>query len=129
MESVGAVDTRLFIKTDARSIDVYLRVCDVLPTGESINVCETIRRLWLDEIDRDDDEVFELSLPLSPVAYRFGASHRIRLQISGGAHPMYARNTCSGEPLATATTITLAHNEIHHSPARPSSLTLHRPLP
>jgi hypothetical protein len=128
MESIGSVDARLFVGTDAKSIDVYLRLCDVSPTGESINVCETIRRLMLDEIDRDDDGVAELSLPLSPVAYRFAAGHRIRLQISGGAHPMYARNTCSGEPLATATTIALAHNEIHHGPARPSSLTLHQPL-
>ena len=128
VESIGSMTARIYLQTDAKCIDVYLRLCDVAPTDESINVCETIRRVTLTDVDRDGDGVFELCLPLSPTAHRFGAGHRIRLQISGGAHPMYARNTCSGEPLATAATIAVAHNEVHHDPGRPSSLTLPQPL-
>jgi predicted acyl esterase len=40
---------------------------------------------------------------MSATAYRFAAGHRIRLQLSGGAHPRFARNTGSGEPVARAT--------------------------
>ena len=36
-------------------------------------------------------------------AHRFRAGHRIRLQVSGGAHPRYARNLGTGEPLGEAT--------------------------
>jgi predicted acyl esterase len=80
--------------------------------GRSHNVCDGLLRL--PEFVGDDaissaeksgmtDEPVEVTVAMSSTAYRFGAGHRIRLQVSGGAHPRYARNTGSGEPLATAT--------------------------
>ena len=71
--------------------------------------------------------MFVVSVELRPVAYRFAPGHRIRLQLSGGAHPMFARNTCSGEPVADATTIVVAHNAIHHDVLHPSRVSLARP--
>jgi hypothetical protein len=40
---------------------------------------------------------------LAPMAHRFAAGHRIRLQVSSGAHPRYARNPGTGEDPAAAT--------------------------
>jgi hypothetical protein len=49
---------------------------------------------------------------LWPTAYRFKAGHRIRVQVAGAAHPRYARNTGTGEPLGKATTLRTVDYEI-----------------
>ncbi len=56
---------------------------------------------------------------LRATAHRFGAGHRLRVQISGGAHPRFARNTGTGEPLATATGLVAVDIEIGHGPSQP----------
>ena len=59
-----------------------------------------------------------------PTAYRFRRGHRLRLQISSGAFPRWARNLGSGEPLATGTTMCTADQSVYHDPARPSAVVL-----
>jgi predicted acyl esterase len=46
------------------------------------------------------------------------------LQVSSGAHPRYARNLGSGEPLATGATLHTAQRSVHHDPANPSAIVL-----
>jgi predicted acyl esterase len=65
-----------------------------------------------------------ITVDLWPTAHRFAAGHRIRLQVSSGAHPRYARNPGSGEPLATATTLLAQQQSVHHDPPRPSAILL-----
>ncbi len=62
-------------------------------------------------------------MPMSATAHRFGAGHRLRLQLSGGAHPRFLRNTGTGEPLATATRLVPVDVEIRHDPAQPGVLS------
>jgi predicted acyl esterase len=54
----------------------------------------------------------------------FKAGHCLRLQISSGAHPRFARNTGSGEPLGTATKLLIANQSIYHDPQHPSAVVL-----
>ncbi len=65
-----------------------------------------------------------MSVPMSATAYRFQAGHRLRLQVSGGAHPRFARNTGTGEPPATATRLAAVHLEIVHDAPDPGGLSL-----
>jgi hypothetical protein len=44
-----------------------------------------------------------VDVELFPTAYRMLAGHRMRLQVSGGAFPRYARNHGTGEPFGAAT--------------------------
>jgi putative CocE/NonD family hydrolase len=125
--TIGPIEARLFLRSDVDHFDVYLRVCDVLPTGESINVSEVIRRLGPIDIDRDEDGVFEIVLDVRPIAQQFASGNRIRVQVSGGAHPMFARNTCSGEPLSDAVTLVVAHNEVLHGERYSSAVTMYVP--
>lgn len=60
------------------------------------------------------DEPEAITVPMSATAYRFSAGHRLRLQVSGGAHPRFARNTGSGEPPATATRLVAVNLQILH---------------
>ena len=63
-------------------------------------------------------------MPMSATAHRFAAGHRLRLQVSGGAHPRFARNTGSGEPPATATQLVVVDLQILHEAADPCTLLL-----
>ena len=46
------------------------------------------------------------------------------MQISGGAHPRFARNTDTGDPLATATRLAGVDIEIGHGASQPCLLAL-----
>ena len=61
---------------------------------------------------------------LWPTAHRFRRGHRLRLQVSSGAHPRVARNPGSGEPLGTATTMVAADQAVYHDPEHPSAIVL-----
>jgi predicted acyl esterase len=100
---------------------VFARLCDVDPRGTSRNICDGLIRHHPG--DRPAGET-TITVPMSSAAYRFGAGHRIRLQVSGGAHPRYARNTGTADPQATATRLVPADIQILHSPEAPCTLTL-----
>lgn len=100
VEVMGPVAARLRVAAQTGShIDVFARLCDVDETGRSTNVCDGLLRL--PEFVTGDP--VEVTVAMSSTAYQFRSGHRIRLQVSGGAHPRFARNTGTGEPLATAT--------------------------
>jgi predicted acyl esterase len=65
-----------------------------------------------------------VGIELWPTAYRFRRGHRLRLQVSSGAFPRWARNLGTGAPLATGSEMRSAEQSIHHSPACPSWVTL-----
>jgi predicted acyl esterase len=76
-------------------------------------------------VQKGEDGVSKLDIALWPTANTFRAGHRIRLQVSSGAHPLFNRNAGTGEPLATGANLRSADQEIFHDAERPSSITLH----
>ncbi len=95
---VGPVQARIFVRTQTGHADVFVRLCDVDDKGVSRNITDGIRRLVPDE-----DGIRAVDVELFPTAYRVLAGHRLRLQVSGGSFPRYARNFGTGEPFGTAT--------------------------
>lgn len=95
---LGPVSARISASTDTGHGDVFTRLCDVDPQGRSINVCDGLAQLRT-----TGEDPVRVTVPMGAAAHRFGAGHRIRWQISGGAHPRYARNPGTGEPRAEAT--------------------------
>ena len=61
---------------------------------------------------------------LHATAHTFRRDHRLRLIVASGAHPRYARNTGTDEPLGTATKLLPVDIEIFHDPERPSAIHL-----
>jgi uncharacterized protein len=97
---------------------VFVRLCDVDPRGRSRNVCDGLVSL------SGADEVSCAPVRLWPTAHRFKAGHRIRVQVSSGAFPRYARNPGTGEARATAVTLRPADQEVYHDRAHPSAIIL-----
>ena len=124
LEVLGPVSAELWFSSSRQDADVFVRLCRVTPDGRSTNVCDTIQRLRPGRPPAGDDGVGRLWLELPPTACRFDAGDRIRLQVSSGAHPRFARNTGSGEPLASATRLVAADQAVYHDPDRPSSVLL-----
>ena len=118
VEVVGEVSAEIWFRSSLPYADVFVRLCDVDPQGRSSNVCDGLTSL------SGIDEVSCAAVRLWPTAHRFKGGHRIRVQVSSGAFPRYARNPGSGEPHATAATFRAADQSVYHDPARPSAVIL-----
>ncbi|HKS98177.1 MAG TPA: CocE/NonD family hydrolase [Rugosimonospora sp.] len=121
-EVIGPVCATVHIRSSLDHFDVHVRVCEVDAAGHSENICDGLVRVSPGLFPPDRDGVRAVEVELWPMAYRFPAGHRIRVQVAGGAHPRYARNPGTGEPLGSATRLLVADNEVFHDPARPSAL-------
>lgn len=126
---VGEPTATIHLRTDRASTDLFVRICDVSPDGRSINVTDGIRRIGspgtaATDPAPDGDGVVRVEVPLWPMAHRFDAGHRIRVQVSSGAHPRFARNLGTGEAAATAVHGVAANQEVFHDVDRPSAVHL-----
>jgi putative CocE/NonD family hydrolase len=124
LEAIGPVHAEIRFRSSREDTDVFVRVCDVQPGGESLNVCDALIRLTPGQPPRDRDGVAQVRFELWPTAHRFRAGHRIRIQVSSGAHPRYARNPGTGEDPIRADRVVPADQEVFHDAERPSSVTL-----
>jgi uncharacterized protein len=117
LEVIGPVSAELHVASSTEHLDVFVRLCDVEPGGRSVNVCDGIQRCG-------PGTGPPVRVDLWPTAHRFARRHRVRLQVSGGAHPRFARNLGTGDPLATGTRLQPSDRTVHHDPERPSHVTL-----
>ena len=112
VDALGPVHADIRFRSSLLDTDVFVRVCDVQPDGASLNVCDGLIRLTPDEPPRDADGIAAVRFELWPTAHRFRAGHRIRVQVSSGAHPRYARNPGTGEDPVRATRLVAAEQEV-----------------
>jgi uncharacterized protein len=124
LEIIGYVRSVLFVDSDREYTDFYACLCDVLPDGQSINVCDGLFRLEPGKGEKQADGTLKIEVDLWATAYSFKKGHRLRLQVSGGAHPRWNRNLGTGEPLATATKMLTQNQTVYHDSTHPSALIL-----
>jgi hypothetical protein len=127
LDVIGPVRARLHVTASAGHADFFVRLCDVHPDGRSLNVCDGLLRIRPDEPDAatvDDDGIRPLVVELWPTGHRFARGHRIRVQVSGGAHPRFARNPGTAEPLGEATTLVASEQAVYHDADHPSAIVL-----
>ena len=95
-------------RTDNPNADLFVRLCEVRKKGRSINVSDGFQRL---EPEKSSGTIL---LQLDAMAHRFTPGTRIRLQISGGAHPRYARNLGTDKDPATSSELAPSRRTIFH---------------
>jgi len=118
VEIIGEVSAEIWFRSSLPHADVFVRLCDVDERGRSYNICDGLISVT------GADEVGCAHVTLHPTAYRFKAGHRIRVQVSSGAFPRFARNPGTGEPLTTAVTLLAADQTVHHDPEHASAILL-----
>jgi hypothetical protein len=121
---VGPLTATLYLRSSLEHTDFFVRLCDVTERGKSVNLSDGILRLTPDSVEKDAEGVMKLEIAMWPTANTFRSGHRIRLQVSSGAHPLYCRNPGTGEPMATAASMRAADQEVFHDGDRPSRITL-----
>ena len=105
VEAIGRPRVEVWVRASLPYFDVFARVCEVDSEGVSRNVCDGLVSVGPDRDDRDErvpDGSRRVALELWPLGHRFAAGHRIRLALSSGAHPRFARNPGTGEDPAGA---------------------------
>ncbi|MFD0521025.1 CocE/NonD family hydrolase [Paractinoplanes durhamensis] len=106
LEIIGAVRAEFDASTTAVSGDLFARLCDVDPAGKSVNICDGLTR---------SAEAGRVVVEMGPAGHRFRPGHRIRLQVSGGAHPRFLRNYGTGEPPGRATRMVATDTTVQHT--------------
>lgn len=124
LEVIGPVQVDLFVQSSREHTDFFVRLCDVDQKRTSINVCDALLRVTPGHPMQDVDGTLHLTFDLWPTAHRFRSGHCLRVQVSSGAHPRYARNPGSGEPLGSATKLLVAEQSIYHDSVHPSAIIL-----
>jgi putative CocE/NonD family hydrolase len=126
---IGPVGARVYKRLSREHADLFVRLCDVDDQGVSRNVVDGIRRLGPEtvpapDVQIGDDGIMAVDVQLYPTAYRVRAGHRIRLQVSGGAFPRYARNLGTSEPFGTAITAHRCRFEVFADALHPACVVL-----
>ncbi|MEV6693008.1 CocE/NonD family hydrolase [Micromonospora sp. NPDC051196] len=124
VEVIGPVQAEIHVRSELDHLDVFVRLCDVDRRGRSWNICDGLVRIDPQRLPADDSGAVAVAVQLWPAAHRFAPGHRLRLQVSGGAHPRYARNPGTGEPLGAAITLRGGYREILHDPEHPSAVVM-----
>ncbi|RFS85277.1 CocE/NonD family hydrolase [Actinomadura spongiicola] len=125
LDVIGPLGADLFVRSTREHTDFVVRLCDVAPDGTSRNVCEGGLRLpAAAEKPVGTGGVRRVAVDLWPTAHRFPRGHRVRVHVTSGAYPKVAVNPGTGEPLATATRMVPADQEVFHDPDHPSAIVL-----
>jgi putative CocE/NonD family hydrolase len=124
VEVIGPVRLELYVRSSLAHTDFFGRLCDVDTAGRSTNVCDGLFRIEPGRGEPQPDGSLQLEIDLWATAHRFHPGHRLRLQVSSGAHPHWSRNLGTGEPLGSGTEMTVAEQTVYHDTEHPSALVL-----
>lgn len=124
LEIIGPVRLELFVYSSRPYTDFFGRLCDVDAKSRSTNICDGLVRIEPGKGEPQSDGSLRIEIDMWATAYRFTKGHRIRLQVSSGAHPRWSRNLGTGDPLPTATSMETADQTILHDTQHPSALVL-----
>jgi putative CocE/NonD family hydrolase len=133
-EIIGPVRLIAHVATSAADTDVMAKLIDVHPNGFAQRLCDGMVRLrYRNGFGREDfitpGKVYEVSIVMWDTCVRLEPGHRLRLDIASSAFPKVDVNLGTGGDMVTETKGVIAHNEIWHTPARPSRLLLHTRQP
>ncbi len=120
---IGNTRATLYLRSTLPDTDIFVRLCDVDEQGLSTNITDGyLRKSAADPAVPDN--VWKLTIRFHATAHLFKRHHRLRLVVASGAHPRFARNPGTGEPIGDATRLDAADIELFHDPQRPSAITL-----
>ena len=131
LDIAGRASAEIYISCDAPDADIWVRLYDVAPDGISFNLMSPgldVQRASLrsgtTRQSLEPGKAYRLSISNLPMANRFLAGHRLRVQISGEFFPHFSRNLHTGEPDSDSAAMRTATITVLHDAAHPSRLVL-----
>jgi putative CocE/NonD family hydrolase len=110
VDVIGSPIVNIAVSVDNPFSDIFVRLTDVDIEDTSTDVSDTIHRL---APTIPANQIQRLTLTMDPCGYRFNAGHSVRLQVSGGAHPRFARNLGVAGPQSVSTTTAVSTHTVH----------------
>jgi uncharacterized protein len=135
VEIVGDVRARLHVATDAVDTDFTVALVDVFPGGAANLIQDGIQRMSLREpqLGRrllEPGRVYGVEIDLWATAYRLGAGHRLRVEVSSSEFDRYDRNLNTAELPHEGAEPAVARQNVFHDASRPSRVLVPmRPVP
>ncbi len=134
----GPLTAEIWLRSSTAHTDISVRLCKVDRRGHSQNLSDGILRLEPDgaggmrsagspewgEATLGADGSIRVRMRMWPTAVSLGKGQRVRVQVAGGAHPLFARNLGGGERLGPGSKLVAATHEILHDPDHPSCVEL-----
>jgi putative CocE/NonD family hydrolase len=130
VEASGPIDVTLYASSDAKDTDFTVKVIDVYPDGTAYNLDETIQRARYREgydkppVWMEKGKVYKVAFQPIQTSIYFPPGHQLRIEVSSSDFPRFDRNLNTGGNNFDETHGVAAHNQVHHSSAYQSSITL-----
>ncbi|MHA1340525.1 MAG: CocE/NonD family hydrolase [Promethearchaeota archaeon] len=129
IEVTGNVEFILYASTDCEDTDFMIKLCDVSPKGQSINILDRGIRARFRKLDYKNPQllephkIYEYKIPLGPTSNYFKENHRIRIDITSSDWPKYNINSNLGGK-GGRFDYKIAHQKIYHTADYPSHVIL-----
>ncbi|MEV4774136.1 CocE/NonD family hydrolase [Microbacterium sp. LWH12-1.2] len=101
--------------------DLFIRLCEVDLKGRSRTITDVYQRL---PAEAAPNESRRIRLSFAPIAHRFAAGSRLRVQVSSGAHPLHLRNPGTADPVRDHSRLIGSDQVVHVGGPAPAALTL-----
>ncbi|MDT9600616.1 CocE/NonD family hydrolase [Sphingosinicella rhizophila] len=133
IEVIGDVAIELYAASDAKDTDFTAAISDVGPDGKAILLGSRpvgiIRARYRGGPEArptllTPGKIERYRIELGAIGHAFLPGHRVRVEISSSAFPMFNPNQNTGNPIATDTEWKNAHQAIFHGGAQASALIL-----
>ncbi len=130
LEVSGPVDVSLYVSSDAKDTDFTVKLVDVFPDGTAFNIDDNIQRARYREgydkppVWMEAGKVYKVAFQPIQTSIYFPPGHQLRIEVSSSDFPRFDRNLNTGGNNFDETQDVVAHNQVHHSSAYPSSITL-----
>jgi putative CocE/NonD family hydrolase len=117
----GSLFAEIWMTSNRPTWDLFVRLCEVDARGRSFNVSDGLIRVAVAEVTTQPQLI---RVELSPTAQLFRRGRRVRIQVSSGAHPRFARNLGSDERHDVGTVMFAAEQAILSDESHPSAIIL-----
>jgi len=125
----GPIRFDFYFETSAKDTDFFAEIADEDETG-AVRVFSLPGRIDVKYLSGYDNpsllsagKVYHATIDLWDATHEFKSGHKIVLFVNSDEFPGTARNLNTGEPIASATKMAVAHEQILHDAAHPSTLS------
>ncbi|MBN1222024.1 MAG: CocE/NonD family hydrolase, partial [Candidatus Aminicenantes bacterium] len=129
LEITGPLRVKLYISSDVTDTDFFARLVDVHPDGYAMRVADNITKTRFRNTFRKAEpivpgKVYELDVDLWATSLVFKKGHRIRVEVTSSAFPLFNVNRNTGERPGFGTDMKKAQQTVFHDSKYPSHIVL-----
>ena len=129
---VGPITAEVYVSTDAKDVDVWVKLFDVAPDGTAFNLMspglDVMRASYRDggplRKRLRPGRVYPIRFENLMTGNTFGKGHRVRVVICGAFFPHFSRNLQTGALETVSAASRPSRVSVHHSVRHPSRLVL-----